>query len=284
MKNPKLFQNIRKNLPNFTPGEEKVAQYVVDNYQKAALLTSIEIGNEVDVSDTTVIRFANVIGYKGFTEFKKELKELVKKEITPREKLSNTIEELNKDNEYLLQLYNIENMNLKQTFEKLDFTTINKAIDLMNNDNKIFAMGLGLSSLAVHYLGYRLKRIQKNIIEIDSGAYKLVSQLSLLDNKDVFIAFDFPRYSRDTFLALKYAKEMDVTTILVTDSLINPLQEYSDLIILAYNECLGYTNSIVGTSLIVNLLSVGIILKDKNKSLDTLEKLEKFSEELGHCL
>jgi len=284
MKNSKLLQNIRKNLPKFTPGEEKVAHYIVDNYQKAVFLTSIEIGNEVEVSDTTVIRFTNVIGYKGFTEFKKELKELVKKEITPREKLSNTIEELKKEDEYLLQLYDIENMNLKQTFKKLDFTTINKAVELLNNGKKIFAMGLGLSSLAVHYLGYRLKRIQKNIIEIDSGAYDLVSQLSLLDTKDVFIAFDFPRYSRETLLALKYAKEINVTTILVTDSLINPSQEYSDLIILAYNECLGYTNSIAGTSFIVNLLSVGIILKDKNKSLNTLEKLERFSDELGHCV
>jgi len=284
MKKSKLLQSIQENLLNFTPGERQVAQYVVDNYQKAAFLTSIEIGDEVNVSDTTVIRFANTLGYKGFTEFKQDLKEVVKKEITPREKLSSTIEELEKENEYFVQLYDIESINLRQTFEKLDFITINKAIDIMNNSRKIFAMGLGLSSIAVHYLGYRLKRIQKDIVEITSGSYSLMTQLSLLNNEDVFVAFDFPRYSRETFLALKFAKEIGVTTILVTDSLINPLQEYSDVTILAYNECLGFTNSIVGTSFIVNLLSVGIILKDKNKSLDTLEKLEKFSEELGHCL
>ena len=218
------MQRIKDNFSNLSPGEKQVAKYIVDNYKKASFLTSIEIGNEVNVSDTTVIRFANSLKYKGFIDFKKNLKELVKEKITPREKLSSTIEELKKEDDYLKQLYDLACLNLKRTFEELDFKTIYKVVNILSDARKIFAMGLGISSVDVQYLSFRLKMIRKDIVGITFGSYSLVTELALLTDQDVFLAFDFPRYSRETCLALKYANAIGAFTILVTDSLVNPLQ------------------------------------------------------------
>lgn len=278
-----ILNKIVESYPKLTPAEKAVAEYIVDNYQKAAFLTSIQLGEAAEVSDTTVIRLANSLGYSKFSDFKKDLQSIIKDKITPKEKLDLTLEDL-EEKSFITEVHELDMQNLNNTYEKLDLNVVNQVIEQISSARKVFAMGLGLSAAAVNFFSYRLKRIEKDVIEINGGSYSLVAQMSLLTEKDIFIAFDFPRYSREIYETMKFAKKTDVQTILVTDSLLNPLQEYSDLTLIASNDALAFTNSIVGSVFIVNLLTVGVILKDKQKSLASLEKMEKFAQTIGHCL
>lgn len=279
-----LLKKIVDSYSKLTTAEKSVAEYIVDNYQKAAFLTSIQLGEAAEVSDTTVIRLANSLGYSKFSDFKKDLQSIIKDKITPKEKLDLTLEDL-EEKAFIKEVHELDMQNLNKTYENLNLDSVNQVIDQICSARKIFAMGLGLSAAAVNFFSYRLKRIEKDIIEITGGSYNLVAQMSLLTEKDMFIAFDFPRYSREIYETLKFAKQKSqVPTVLITDSPLNPLQEFSDLTLIASNDALGFTNSIVGSVYIVNIITVGVILKDKQKSLASLEKMEKFAQTIGHCL
>lgn len=279
-----MFKRIRKDYSGLTPGERAVANFIVNNYKKAAFLTSSEIGEEASVSDTTVIRLAVSLGYNNFSDFKKSLQEIVKREITPREKLTNTIEKMG-EGDFLEEVYAVDQQNLATTYEEINTRDIEKAIELLYKSRRIFLMGLGLSSAVINFLGYRLKRIQRDVVEITSGSYSLVAQLSQINAEDVLIAFDFPRYSKEIYKTLNFVKEdIKAPTILITDSWLNPSNEYSDITIIAHNDSLGFTNSIIGSAFLANILSVGVILRDKEGSLLSLEKMERFSKQLDHCI
>jgi len=284
MNKSQLLDKMKESYSSLTPGEKAAAEYIVNNYEKAAFLTSIEIGEAAEVSDTTVIRLANTLGYNKFSDFKKDLQEIIRDRITPKEKLDITIKDI-EEKDIFREIFELDRQNLERTFQGLDVEVTNQVIDILCNSRKVFAMGLGLSASAVQFLSYRLKRIQKDVVEINAGSYSLVAQIALMRSEDVFIAFDFPRYSRETYETMKFIKEdIGGSTVLVTDSLLNPLQKYSDIILTAHNDSLGFTNSIIGSAYLVNILSVGVILKEKQGSLLSLEKTEKFSRSLGHLL
>ncbi len=286
MNNSLLLKRIQKTYPRLTPREKSVAEYLVENYQKSAFLTCIEIGKAAGVSDTTVIRLTNSLGYDGFAEMRKELQGIVEKEITPREQLSTTIKKM-VEKDYMQEVFELEKQNLDKTFGMIDLESIGHVVELLCKARKIFAMGLGLSAAPVRFFSYRLRRIQKDVVEINSSGYSLVEKISMLSisKKDVLIVLDFPRYSKDVYKTMRFVKnEIGATIVLVTDNWLNPQQEFSDITIIGYNDSLGFTNSIIGSAFIINIISVGVILKEQHKALAHLKKIEEFSQLLGHSM
>ena len=67
-----LLDHIRREQDNFPAAQKKVAAFVVENYQQIAFLPISALSQRVGVSDNTVIKFCNHLGYEKFTEFKKE--------------------------------------------------------------------------------------------------------------------------------------------------------------------------------------------------------------------
>ena len=62
-------------------GQKRLADYVTENYDKAVFLTAARLGEVVGVSESTVVRFATQLGYKGYPGFQKALEELVRNKL-----------------------------------------------------------------------------------------------------------------------------------------------------------------------------------------------------------
>ena len=74
----KLLQHIEEKYQGLSKGQKRLADYVVENYDKAVFLTAAKLGEVVGVSESTVVRFATQLGYKGYPGFQKALEELVR--------------------------------------------------------------------------------------------------------------------------------------------------------------------------------------------------------------
>ena len=70
----KLDSNVRK----LSKGHKKIASYIKENYDKAAFMTASALGRKVGVSESTVVRFATELGFKGYPELQKELQQMIK--------------------------------------------------------------------------------------------------------------------------------------------------------------------------------------------------------------
>jgi DNA-binding MurR/RpiR family transcriptional regulator len=277
-----ILKKIRAKYKELSPSEKKVADYIIGNYQTVAFLSCQELGKLASASDTTVIRLSNKLGYKGFLQLKKELQEVVQEKISPSEKLSKTAK-LVSTKDFIAEAYELELTSLEKTYRMLDSDEVMRIIGKIRSARRIFAMGLGLSAATIRYLCNRLRRISKDVVEINSSAYSLVEKISQLSKDDLLIAFDFPRYSTDVFKTIRYAKEdIGATTVLITDNLVNPSLEYSDEYIFACNDALGFTNSTISSDFVASILTVGVALGEKESSLSQLGKNEQFAKILGH--
>ncbi len=76
-----LTSRINECYGSLSKGQKILATYITDNYDKAVFLTAAKMGQVVGVSESTVVRFATHLGYKGYPEFQKALEEMVRTKI-----------------------------------------------------------------------------------------------------------------------------------------------------------------------------------------------------------
>jgi DNA-binding MurR/RpiR family transcriptional regulator len=74
-------ERIRETRTELSPSFEKLADFLLDSYAHAALLSATEIGHSLDVDTATVVRFAQFLGYKGYPELQREIRDKLRKEL-----------------------------------------------------------------------------------------------------------------------------------------------------------------------------------------------------------
>lgn len=85
-----LLVRIEERRGQFSKGQKRLADYVIENYDKAVFLTAAKLGDVVGVSESTVVRFATQLGYKGYPGFQKALEELVRNKLNSIQRMEVT--------------------------------------------------------------------------------------------------------------------------------------------------------------------------------------------------
>ena len=61
-----ILHTIQRDLGGFSKGQKRIAAFILENFDRAAFLTASKLGQEVGVSESTVVRFAAELGYDGY--------------------------------------------------------------------------------------------------------------------------------------------------------------------------------------------------------------------------
>ena len=88
MEKSDLLERIREEFSSYSKGQKAIATYILENYDKAAFMTAGVLGETVGVSESTVVRFAYALGYKGYPKLQKHLQEIIKNKLTNVQKLN----------------------------------------------------------------------------------------------------------------------------------------------------------------------------------------------------
>ena len=80
--NNNVLHTIRQQMPQFSKGQKRIAAYILEHYDKAAFMTASRLGQTVEVSESTVVRFAAQLGYEGYPEMQRDLRELIRGKLT----------------------------------------------------------------------------------------------------------------------------------------------------------------------------------------------------------
>lgn len=268
-----LIKNIQNNFNNLSKGQKLIAEFIINNYDKAAFMTASTLGQTVNVSESTVVRFANTLGYDGYRELQKELQELIKNKLTTVQRLTMTNEYSNKENA-LKKTMEKDMENIDKTINEIGHKSFQDAIELILNAKNIYILGLRSSAFLAGYLGFYLSFLIKDVKVITSGPNDVFEQLLKADSKDLMIGISYPRYSRRTLEALDFCKEKGCKIISITDSLISPAAKYADISLIASSDMLSFVDSLVAPMSLINALIVSIGIEKKNDITSTFEDLE----------
>lgn len=275
-----LISSIQSQYPRFSKGQKLIAKYILENYDKVAFMTACKLGDTVGVSESTVVRFANALGYSGYPKLQDALQELIKNKLTTVQRVE-MAKEYNDDSVILNKVLKSDIDNIRTTLEEIDENAFEESSKQLLKAKKIYILGMRTSFAIAQYLGFYLNIILDNvqIIRMDMG--DAFEQVVRVGEGDVVLAISFPRYSKKSYQIVKYAKEKGAHIISLTDSLFAPVASLADNTLLVKSNMASFVDSLVPALSIANALIISVGMKEKEdikKCFDDLEQIwEKYS-------
>ena len=270
-----LQMRIEEKYRDLSKGQKRVAEYVLDNYDKAVFLTAARLGEVVGVSEYTVVRFATQLGYKGYPEFQKALEELVRNRLNSIQRMKVTYGRISQS-QILETVLQSDIEKIKQTLNGIDHSAFNQAIDTILNARKIYVLGIRSCAPLAAFMSFYLNLLCDNVIAVNTNSSsEIFEQLIRIGEEDVIIGISFPRYSQRTLKALEFASKRKAKIITLTDSVHSPINIYSSCNLIARSDMASIVDSLVAPLSVVNALIVALCMKKQEEVIGTLETLEQ---------
>lgn len=274
-----LLKVIEMKMPTFSKGQKLIAKYVLNNYDKAAYMTASRLGEIVNVSGSTVVRFADELGFEGYPEFQQSLREIVRTRLTSFQRIEVT-NNLIGDSDVLTKVLESDTEKIRRTLEGIDREVFDRAIQSIVDAKRIYIIGVRSSSYLAGFLNYNLRMIFDNVslVQTTSGS-ELFEEIMNIGADDVMIAISFPRYSKRIINAVDYAKNAGAHVISVTDSEISPIAAPADELLLAQSDMVSFVDSLVAPMSIINAIIAALARTKQNELTVRLHQLEKIWDE-----
>ncbi|VGM95277.1 Uncharacterized HTH-type transcriptional regulator ybbH [uncultured Avibacterium sp.] len=270
-----LQNEIRARYDSLSKRLKQVAQYVLDNSNSVVFDTVATISERADVPPSTLIRFANAFGFSGFNEMKQIFRENLMEETanyTERLQLFRQLEPEQANQESAVDILNIFAQANYQALQQLASQTseqeIQQAVEILNNANNIFIIGLKRSFSIASYLDYALHHLDCRSFLINGLGGMFDEQLNLVKEGDVVIAISFSPYAKETVDIMHTTANKGVKQIAITDSQISPLIAFSDVSFVIKEAQVRGFRSQCATMTLVQTLVIALALK---KELPPLE-------------
>lgn len=269
-----LILRIEEKYGKMSKGQRRLADYVRENYDKAVFLTAAKLGETVGVSESTVVRFAIQLGYKGYPGFQKALEELVRTKLNSIQRMEVTYGRISQS-EILETVLNSDIDKIKQTLTAIDHKAFDLAIETILNARKIYVIGIRSCAPLASFFGFYLNLVCDNVTSVTTNSSsEIFEQLIRIGEEDVIIGISFPRYSMRTLKALEFASNRKAKVITLTDSIHSPMNLYSSCNLIARSDMASIVDSLVAPLSVINSIVVALCMKKQKEVVSTLEMLE----------
>ena len=278
-KNTDLLKIIQEKQSTFSKGQKQISSFILAHYDKAAYMTAAKLGALVGVSESTVVRFANELGFAGYPELQHSLQEMIRSKLTTIQRIEITNDRIG-ESDLLEKVLNSDIDKIKHTLEEIDRTSLENAVDDLIGAQMIYIIGMrsssSLASFMYHYLNLVFPHVR--LVRTTSGS-EIFEQLLRINDKDAIVGISFPRYSKRIINALGYAKKQGAKVISITDSAASPIAANADDLLLAKSDMASFVDSLVAPLSIINALIVAIGRKKQDEIAETFGKLERIWDE-----
>ncbi len=274
-----LLKIIQEKQNTFSKGQKQISSFILAHYDKAAYMTAAKLGALVGVSESTVVRFANELGFAGYPELQHSLQEMIRSKLTTIQRIEITNDRIG-ESDLLEKVLNSDIEKIKHTLDEIDRTSFENAVDDLIGAQMIYIIGMrsssSLASFMYHYLNLVFPHVR--LVRTTSGS-EIFEQLLRISSDDVIIGISFPRYSKRIINALGYAKKQGAKVISITDSAASPIAANADDLLLAKSDMASFVDSLVAPLSIINALIVAIGRKKQDEIAETFVKLERIWDE-----
>lgn len=268
-----LFEKIIKVYPMLSPKKRRVADFIIKDHKKVFLMTGREIAEKCQVSEPTIIRFANDLGFSGYMEFVQYMKGLLHIELTAVERLQKASQQPEERNTLDMYCQNtIDNLeNLRNSVSEKDLKKVARTI---YKAETVYVVGYRASATLAFYFGYLLKKIRKNVILDTTLSWDIRDSIIQNGKNAVMFVIAFPRYPRNTIEMMQFAKQNKIKIIGLSDTPKSPIITLSDHFVIIDVESVSFIDPFAHIIAYLAALIHEITFLDKDKAIKYLSKFD----------
>jgi DNA-binding MurR/RpiR family transcriptional regulator len=274
-----LLVQMEESMALFSKGQRRIASYIIDHYERAAYMTAAKLGETVNVSESTVVRFATEMGFEGYPEFQRAMQDIIRNRLTSFQRIEVT-SPLIGGGDVIEKILTADADKIKHTSEGLDRAAFDAAVDALLGAKKIYIMGVRSSAQLAGFLDMGLRRMFDNVKMIQSTAgSEVFEQMLSIGKEDVLVAISFPRYSKRVVAAVEFAHNAGANVISLTDAAHSPIARHADQLLTAQTDMASFVDSLVAPLSIINALIVALSIRKQNELAERLHRLEQIWDE-----
>ena len=274
-----ILTAIQNQMPTFSKGQKLIARFILTSYDKAAFMTASRLGQTVNVSESTVVRFAAELGYDGYPSMQKALQEMIRSKLTSIQRIEVTNDRIG-DHDILSTVMQADIEKIRLTLEEVDREKFAQAVNAIVGARRIYILGVRSASALASFLGFYFNLIFDNVLLIQAAsASEVFEQLLRVGPQDVIIGISFPRYSKRTVKAMEFARDRGAYVVAITDGETSPLAPIATCTLTAKSDMASFVDSLVAPLSLVNALIVAIGRRMNNDLSQTFRALEQIWDE-----
>ena len=277
--NEPLLAKMEESIRRLSKGHKKIAAYIKENYDKAAFMTAAALGKKVGVSESTVVRFATELGFKGYPELQRALQQMIKSKLTAVQRME-VSQTLIGDGDIINSVLTGDIELIRETAERTSRDDFKHALAEINRAKRIYILGVRSSAALASFLAFYFNLVFDSVVLVDtSSASEMFEQMFRIDENDVCIAISFPRYSKQTVNAMRFIADRKAKIIAITDTDKSPIASFADYLLVARSDMASVVDSLTAPLSLINALIVGVTLSRREEVYDYFNKLEGIWDE-----
>ncbi len=269
-----LMNRLKERRSALTPKGRLLADFVAENPRRAVFMTTRQLAHAAGVSEATVVRFVDRLGYSGYSRFIQDLREAVDSELTLIDRMALT----NGSAPGAGRLYRVvqeEMANLKAFFENIDPETIGRAADLLLESPEIYVIGSRLSYTFAYYMGWSLTKVRGQVRILKGSDSTAVDWLTIAPKDVLVILFATTRYPNELIRLAKLVRRLDLRLIVVSDSRGCPVNQFAHLTIIARYLHFPLVGSPSSMACLINCLISEMAARERTAIREHQEGLEQ---------
>lgn len=261
-------------MATFSKGQKRIAQYILDNYDKAAFMTAAKLAQKAQVSESTMVRFASQLGYKGYPQMQKALQQMLRGRLTSIQRIQVSRDQMTDD--ILGSVMQRDMASIHTAIEEVDRQEFAKIVDMLLQAKNIYLLGVRSSAYLAGYLHFYFHLIFPNVTLVqpsDTGG--TFEQLVRIGEGDVLVGISFPRYSNLAVNAVEFAKSRGAQVIAITDSKMSPLYKAANASLLVRSDMISFVDSMATPLSLLNALIVAVGQQKNEEVSGTFAEMER---------
>ncbi len=274
-----ILATIQAGMDGFSKGQKLIARYILESYDKAAFMTASKLGKTVNVSESTVVRFAVEIGYDGYPSMQRAMQDMIRNKLTSVQRIEVARDRIG-NQDIMNMVFQSDIEKIRMTLEEIDRDAFRQSVEAILGARRIYILGVRSSAVIAQFLGFYFNYMFDNVKLVDtSSASEMFEQIVRVGPGDVVIGISFPRYSSRTVKAMRFCRDTGATVIALTDTMQSPIAELANLVLIAKSDMVSLVDTLVAPLSLCNALLVSIGSRKESELSKTFTHLEEIWEE-----
>jgi len=266
---------------HLTTAQQRAMKYITENYEETVFLTASSLSRRIGVSEATIVRLAQALGFHGYRGMQRMLREDFQDRLSTDARLEQTVKHAKTDEDILVKVMQEDIRNLTQTLESIPIKTFRRAVAEMAIARRIFVIGLKGSHSTALVLARYLSFLRDGIYLLKPGYGDIWDSFHDVGAKDLVVGISFPRYPRITVDALAYANDKGAKVGAITDSLFSPLADHAHWVLPVRHQLDSFIESYTATVSLINALLTALSVQNPPETLKALKKRESLWKNKG---
>ncbi|HSN54531.1 MAG TPA: MurR/RpiR family transcriptional regulator, partial [Candidatus Sulfomarinibacteraceae bacterium] len=261
---------ILDHVGELPPQQRAIADYLLEHLDTVPFLSVPALARRVGVSEATVVRFGQRIGFTGFAELKTALVELLQERLGV-EADERDVEELDED--LLEAVASHEARNIRRTVDSIDREVFAAIADRVFAADQVYTFGMGISAHLAELAAYTLIQIGVSAHPLSTGYSSPREQLVTLRRTDLLLVVSLPPYSRQSLEMVADAANAGVATVAFCDRLTAPAARRADLALAVRSDNLTFTNAVAAMTVVINALATTIATRHRDEAIEAFTRI-----------